>query len=49
MDSTVIIASIVVFLTITFVLVGMLLGAKAKLLRGNALKMFRLPESDAEA
>ncbi|MBT5894657.1 MAG: amidohydrolase, partial [Rhodospirillaceae bacterium] len=24
-------------------------GAKAKLLRGNALKMFRLPESDAEA
>ena len=32
MDLTVIVASVVVFLVITFLLVGMLLGAKAKLL-----------------
>ena len=39
MDYTVVIASIVVFLTITFMLVGMLLGAKAKLLPSGPVSL----------
>ena len=39
MDYTVVIASIVVFLTITFMLVGMLLGAKAKLLPSGSVSL----------
>ena len=39
MDYTVVIASIVVFLTITFILVGMLLGAKAKLLPSGPVSL----------
>ena len=48
MDSTVIIASIVVFLTITFVLVGMLLGAKAKLLPSGPVMLKINGETDVE-
>ena len=40
MDITVIIASIVVFLAITFVLVGMLLGVKARLMPSGPVKLF---------
>ena len=40
MDSTVIIASIVVFLAITFLLVGMLLGVKARLMPSGPVKAF---------
>ena len=32
MDYTVVLASIIVFLVVTFLLVGMLLGAKAKII-----------------
>ncbi|MCH1431218.1 MAG: NADH:ubiquinone reductase (Na(+)-transporting) subunit F [Flavobacteriaceae bacterium] len=39
MEYTVVIASIVVFLTITFLLVGMLLGAKAKLLPSGPVSL----------
>jgi len=39
MDFTIIIASIVVFLTIVFLLVGMLLGVKAKLLPSGSVKI----------
>ena len=39
MDYTVVIASIVVFLTITFILVGMLLGAKANLLPSGPVSL----------
>jgi len=39
MDLTVIIASVVVFLIITFALVGMLLGAKAKLLPSGPVSL----------
>ena len=39
MDYTVIVASIVVFLIITFLLVGMLLGAKAKLLPSGPVSL----------
>ena len=39
MEFTVVIASIIVFLTITFILVGMLLGAKAKLLPSGPVSL----------
>ena len=48
MDSTVIIASIVVFLAITFVLVGMLLGVKARLMPSGPVKLFINGETDVE-
>ncbi|CAI8354250.1 MAG: Na(+)-translocating NADH-quinone reductase subunit F [Bacteroidota bacterium] len=48
MDSTVIIASIVVFLTITFLLVGMLLGVKARLMPSGPVKLFINGEKDVE-
>ena len=48
MDITVIIASIVVFLAITFVLVGMLLGVKARLLPSGPVKLFINGETDVE-
>lgn len=48
MDITVIIASIVVFLTITFVLVGMLLGVKARLMPSGPVKLFINGETDVE-
>ena len=43
MDITVIVASVAVFLTIMFILVGMLLGAKAKLLPSGPVA-FKLME-----
>ena len=48
MDITVIIASIVVFLTITFLLVGMLLGAKAKLLPSGPVTLHINGENDLQ-
>jgi len=48
MDTTVIIASIVVFLTITFLLVGMLLGVKARLMPSGPVKLFINGEKDVE-
>ena len=48
MDSTVIIASIVVFLTITFLLVGMLLSVKARLMPSGPVKLFINGETDVE-
>ena len=48
MDITVIIASIVVFLTITFLLVGMLLGVKARLMPSGPVKLFINGETDLE-
>jgi Na+-transporting NADH:ubiquinone oxidoreductase subunit F len=48
MDITVIIASIVVFLAITFVLVGMLLGVKARLMPSGPVKLFINGETDVE-
>ena len=48
MDSTVIIASIVVFLAITFLLVGMLLGVKARLMPSGPVKLFINGETDLE-
>jgi Na+-transporting NADH:ubiquinone oxidoreductase subunit F len=39
MDYSVILASVVVFLIITFLLVGMLLGAKAKLLPSGPVSL----------
>jgi Na+-transporting NADH:ubiquinone oxidoreductase subunit F len=48
MDSTVIIASIVVFLAITFLLVGMLLGVKARLMPSGPVKLFINGETDVE-
>ena len=39
MEYTVVIASIIVFLTITFLLVGMLLGVKAKLLPSGPVSL----------
>ena len=48
MDSTVIIASIVVFLAITFVLVGMLLGVKARLMPSGPVKLLINGETDVE-
>ena len=48
MDSTVIIASIVVFLAITFLLVGMLLGVKARLMPSGPVKLLINGEKDVE-
>ena len=48
MDFTVIIASIVVFLAITFILVGMLLGVKARLMPSGPVKLFINGETDVE-
>ena len=48
MDITVIIASIVVFLAITFILVGMLLGFKARLMPSGPVKLFINGETDVE-
>ena len=48
MDITVIIASIVVFLAITFILVGMLLGVKARLMPSGPVKLFINCETDVE-
>ena len=48
MDITVIIASIIVFLAITFVLVGMLLGVKARLMPSGPVKLFINGETDVE-
>ncbi len=48
MDITVIIASIAVFLTITFLLVGMLLGAKAKLLPSGPVTLHINGENDVQ-
>lgn len=48
MDITVIIASIVVFLAITFVLVGMLLGVKARLMPSGPVKLFINGKTDVE-
>ena len=48
MDITVIIASIVVFLAITFILVGMLLGVKAQLMPSGPVKLFINGETDVE-
>jgi len=48
MDITVIVASVVVFLTITFLLVGMLLGVKARLMPSGPVKLFINGEKDVE-
>lgn len=48
MDITVIITSIVVFLAITFILVGMLLGVKARLMPSGPVKLFINGETDVE-
>jgi len=48
MDITVIVASVVVFLTITFLLVGMLLGAKAKLLPSGPVSLLINSENKVE-
>ena len=48
MDITVIIASIVVFLAITFILVGMLLGVKARLMPSGPVKLFINGETGVE-
>ena len=48
MDYTVIVASIVVFLIITFLLVGMLLGAKAKLLPSGPVSLLINGENKVE-
>ena len=46
MDYSVIVASIAVFLVITFVLVGMLLGAKAKLLPSGPVSLLINGDND---
>ena len=48
MDYSVIVASILVFLVITFVLVGMLLGAKAKLLPSGPVSLLINSDNDVE-
>ncbi len=49
MDYTIILASVVVFLiSIIFVLVGMLLGAKAKLMPSGPVALFINGENDVE-
>ena len=48
MDYSVIIASIAVFLVVTFVLVGMLLGAKAKLMPSGPVSLFINGDNDVE-
>jgi Na+-transporting NADH:ubiquinone oxidoreductase subunit F len=48
MDYSVVVASIAVFLVITFVLVGMLLGAKAKLLPSGPVSLLINGDNDVE-
>ena len=48
MDYSVIVASILVFLVVTFVLVGMLLGAKAKLLPSGPVSLLINSDNDVE-
>ena len=48
MDYTVVIASIIAFLAITFLLVGMLLGAKAKLLPSGPVSLLINGENKVE-
>ena len=48
MDYTVVLASIIVFLVVTFLLVGMLLGAKAKLLPSGPVNLIINGENDVE-
>ncbi len=48
MDTTIVVASIIVFLTIVFLLVGMLLGVKAKLLPSGPVKLHINGEKDVE-
>ena len=48
MDYSVIVASVLVFLVITFVLVGMLLGAKAKLLPSGPVSLLINGDNDVE-
>ena len=46
MDYSVVVASIIVFLAVTFLLVGMLLGAKAKLLPSGPVSLMINGEND---
>ena len=46
MDYSVVFASVVVFLVVTFLLVGMLLGAKAKLLPSGPVSLMINGEND---
>jgi Na+-transporting NADH:ubiquinone oxidoreductase subunit F len=48
MDTTVIISSVIVFMFIVFLLVGMLLGLKAKLMPSGPVKLFINGEKDVE-
>ena len=48
MDYSVIVASIVVFLAVVFLLVGMLLGAKAKLLPSGPVSLLINGDNDVE-
>jgi len=48
MDYSVVLASIIVFLIITFLLVGMLLGAKAKLLPSGPVSLLINGENKVE-
>ncbi len=48
MNTTVILASVIVFLIIIFLLVGMLLGAKARLLPSGPVKLFINGQKDVE-
>ena len=48
MDYSVVFASVVVFLVVTFLLVGMLLGAKAKLLPSGPVSLMINGENDVE-
>ncbi|MGD1998426.1 MAG: NADH:ubiquinone reductase (Na(+)-transporting) subunit F [Flavobacteriaceae bacterium] len=48
MDTTVIISSVIVFMFIVFLLVGMLLGVKAKLMPSGPVKLFINGEKDVE-
>jgi Na+-transporting NADH:ubiquinone oxidoreductase subunit F len=48
MDITVVLASVVVFMVIVFLLVGMLLGVKAKLLPSGPVKLLINDSQDVE-
>ncbi|GIR50559.1 MAG: hypothetical protein CM15mP59_3010 [Flavobacteriaceae bacterium] len=48
MDITVVLASVVVFMVIVFLLVGMLLGVKAKLLPSGPVKLMINGSQDVE-
>ena len=48
MDITVVLASVVVFMVIVFLLVGMLLGVKAKLLPSGPVKLMINGSEDVE-